>query len=289
MLFEGFKKAQNFMTTMLVGLFGEEQYNQTMINLPKRFVKFEDSSLFLMNAAMIVLISVGVGLAIIICRIGMHKARKKRSRTWTKRFLSLQKILEWNYILGMIMGSYPDLMLGFGLQMYDLPFSNPTPLSLISLVICVLVTPISILFPLLCSFLMSAKIKGRNHNNYHNISRYEVFIADFIENNNETKTYQMIGLLRIQAMIFPLIFWQHNPLAQILFMMVGSIAVNYFHITKVSYKSRFTHFVILTNEFLFFISMIGVLLHISFSSSGMEANNSKLTSVVGWLITSPLR
>ena len=286
-LFEGFTRPQTFMKKMLVGLFDEEQYNQTMINLPKRFVKFEDSSLFLKNAGMIVLISVGVGLAILLCRIGMHKARKKRSRTWTKRFLSLQKIVEWNYILGMIMGSYPDLLLGFGLQMYDLPFSNPTPLSLISLVICVLVTPISILFPLICWFLMSATNKGRNRK-YHNISRYEVFIADFKENNSDTKTYQMISLLRIQAMVFPLIFWQGNPLAQILFMMVGSIAVNFIHATKVSYKSRFTNFVILTGEFLLFLSMIGVLLQISISSSSTETNNSNHTSAVGWLIAIPL-
>ena len=285
-LFESFTKAQTFIKMMLVGLFGEEQYNQTMINLPKRFVKFEDTSLFLKNSGMLVLISTFIGLAIIICRMGIHKVRKMRSRNWMRRFLSLQNILEWNYILGMIMASYPDLILGFGLQVYDLPFSNPTPLSLISFVICVLVTPISIFFPLLCWFLMSAKNKRRNHNNYHNISRYEVFIADFKENNSETKTYQVIGLLRIQAMVFPLIFWQHNPLAQILFLIVGSIAANYFHITKVSYKSRFTNFVILANELLFFVGMIGMLLHISFSSSGI--NNPKLTSAVGWIIASTL-
>ena len=286
-LFEGFTRAQTFIKTMLVGLFDSEQYNQTMNNLPKRFMKFEDSSLFLKNAGMPVLISVAVGLAVLACRIGLQKARKKRSRTWTKRLLNIRNILEWNYILGTVAGSYSDLILGFGLQIYDLPFSNPTPLSLISFVICVFVTPVAILFPLICPYLMSAKKKSRNHR-YHNISKYEIFIADFKENNGDTKVYQMVGLLRIQAMVFPLIFWQHNPLAQILFMIVGSIAVNILHITKVSYKSKFTNFVILANEVLLFISMIGVLLNIACSSAGINPDNSKTINVAGWIITCSL-
>ena len=286
-LFEGFSTAQNFMKKILSSLFNEEQYNQTMINLPKRFVKFGDSSLFLKNAGMPVLTSVFVGLSVIICRIGMHKARVKRNRTWIKRFQDLQKILEWNYILGMIMASYPELILGFGLQIYDLPFSNLTPLSFISFAICALVIPVSILFPLLTLFLMSAKSKDSNHK-HHNISKYEVLIADFMENNSNTKIYQVIGLLRIQVMVFPLIFWQDNPLAQILFMIAGSIVAIFFHVTKVSYKNKFTNFVILTNELLLLVSMIGMLLHIS-TSSDLETNNANLTStVVGWIIASTL-
>ena len=283
-LFEGFTKAQTFIRTMLVGMFDSEQYNQTMSNLPKRFIKFEDSSLFLKNAGMTVLIGVLVGLAVIMCRVGMHQARKKRSRAWMKRLLNIQKIIEWNYILGTVAGSYSDLVLGFGLQMYDHSLSNPTSLSLFSFVICVFVAPIATLFPLLCLFLMSAPKKSRSRKS-HNITRYEVLITDFKENNSDTKIYQVLGLLRIQAMVFPLIFWQDNPLAQVIFMIVGSIAVNLFHVTKVNYKSRFTNFVILTNEVLFFISLIGVLLNIAFVSAGINPNGSSAVSAAGWIIT----
>lgn len=98
----------------------------------------------------------------------------------------------------------------------------------------------------------------------------------------------MLNLLRIQAIVFPLIFWQRNPLAQILFMVVSSLAINAFQMIKISFKSRFTNFVVLANELLLLFSMIGIFLQIVFSTSGIEASNPNVSNITGWIIAGGL-
>ena len=284
-LFKAFSKSENFISNMLIMVFGSEQYDQTKADLPARFIKFGDSSLFLKNAGMTLLVGFGVGIAIVLIRSFLYLAGRKRNKVWIKRLQSIQLILEWNYILGWIMGTYSDLILGFGLQMYHMATSSLNGLSIFSLIVCVIIVPFSILLPVICYILMQTEKKDRR-SKYHNITRYAVLISDFKENNDNSKTYQIMGLLRIQAIVFPLVLWQSNPLAQILFMIISSLAVNIFQLLKVSYKKKFTNFVLLTNELLLFVSMLGIFFHITFINAGIESNNPTVSDIIGWVIAS---
>jgi hypothetical protein len=71
-------------------------------------------------------------------------------------------------------------------------------------------------------------------------------------------------------------------------MIVSSLVVNIFQVDRVPLKSKFTSFVILTNELLLLISMIGVFLHIALNSSGVETSNPKVTTILGWIIAAAL-
>ena len=286
-LFESFSVSQKSMQSLLLAMFGSHRYNQTMIGLPSRFVKFEDTSLFLKNAGNTIILAVVIVIAIGFTRVLLHLARRKKRRDRINRLLKLQIILEWNYILGWIMGTYPDLIFGIGLQISALSFSNPNILSGISSIVCILIAPFAILFPGICYSLMLAG-KHSIKRNYHSIMRYESLTASFKENNTDTKLFQILGLLRIQAMVFPLVYWQSNALAQILFMIISSLMVNIFHLMKIGHKSKFTNFVTLGNEILLFAAMIGVLLQIIFLSSGMISRNQHLADVLGWVIASIL-
>ena len=286
-LFQAFKNTQKFLRSMLSTIFGSDQYNQTTINLPSRFVMFEDSSLFLKNAGMNVLVSSFVVIAILLIRLGMGIARQRKKTAMILKLQKAQKIFEWNYILGWTVATYPDLIIGVGLQFYDLPFSDPSFLNMTSFVICVLIAPFAVLFPFICLTLMKAD-KSERKRKYHNITRYESLITDFNENDSNTKTYQVLNLLRIPAIVLPLIFCKNSPLTQVVVMMLCSIVINGFRLLRVTYKRGFTKFVIVGNEVLILISLIAVFLQVIFTHSGFIAEHPITKEVLGWIIAVPL-
>ena len=287
-LFESFSSSQKSIEKILTVIFGSEQYKQSTTNLPTRFIKFGDSSLFLKNAGTTLLISLAVGIGIGITRLGLYWARGKRNLAWTRKFLKVQKILEWNYLLGWVLGAYPELVLGLSLQLYDLPFINLSPSGLISFIVCGVSAPVVVLFPLLCYFLMRSKKEDRRLHRYHDIRRYEVLTSEFKENSSEAKVYQVLIFLRTQLMIFPLVFWHSNPLAQIIFLLVSSAIVVIYHIFKAGYRSKFNKVVVLVNELLLLLGIVGIFLQVVVSKTEMETQNQQLANIFGWILSSAL-
>ena len=267
---------------------GNDLIDNSIAQLPPRFRVFEDSTLFLQNLSTLVfwmvLMLSGIVLLKLICYVFSSNYQ------CVKKLEKLRITLQWNFFIGKIMESYPELILSFFLQSQD--YLGRTTLSLVSLGMSSFLGPLIIALPLLFFIVVSNTFKVRLSKLERKVQEsvlgsrksIRILFAELQPHKKHFKSYTMIVMYRIILVVPSLVLAQGLPGLQLGVSIAGSLLMIVYHAFFRVLKEEQTNVKVIINEILLLGSYI-----VAFGCFGGSDPTSSLlkrdtASIFGWVL-----
>ena len=273
-------------------------YEPSISSVPNRFALYDDSTLFLENTGPTLVTLAGVLIVVAIVNLKLNQCGASLSRPCKRRWKSVNYTLQWNFVIGTVLGSYPELILAVCLQLRDYEMLNA--LATTSYSLCTLLSPTILFCPLLFYLALRKAFKShirlrsagrltRVDNSYFSERKsLQVLFRDMAVHGGSYMFYALICLLRVLLVVPALVFWVESSYSQLSLLLIGSIFMLGYHIAKNRLLEKKANWVMIVNEVHLLVSYLAGFGCVGGGDPRLNDAEKKTPDIMGWLLIGTL-